>query len=494
MNKNLKFKTLSGLKWGMIGQIGKQSIQYVILIILMRLLEPSDFGLLTMIAVFSGFANVLMDFGFGNALIQKKEVLPIDYSSVFWVNIVIGASLTAIFIISAKGISDFYGYPILKDMTLVLSSIFTIGAFGVVQRAMLLRHLNLRLIAIAEIFSYLIAGVIAITLAYNNFGVWALVTQSILIVLCSTLFFWLFNSWRPQIAYSKKSIQSIFNFSVNLFGTQSVNYFGQNVDKLIIGKVLGDSLTGIYGRTYSLIMLPLTNINSVIFKVMFSSFSKIQDNLELIKQSYIKVIRLLFAVIVPLMLVVVLCSEQIILVLFGEKWAEMIPLLKASGVLGIIVSMTAINAIIFLPLGRSDWLFRINLLSKAILFISILITVNHGLMAIFYGLIISWIIQFSINWIFASKLISLRLKEYISTLSSTVLISTLSYISVIGVKYLLTPFNLSLILELLTFSLLFGGIYIGLNFLLKTQQYKDIFDIIKDFLPFRKSVETNHKE
>jgi len=206
---SLKQQTLTGLEWNAGANIAKQILQFVISVILIRLLTPEDFGLIGMIIVFTGFAGLFGDLGFGAALIQRKEIEERHLSSIFWLNIATGLILTGIMLAIAPVITTFYNEPRLKLLTMVLSAAFFIGSFSIVQKIILIRSMNFRVLAIIETLTMSIAGILAIILAFLGFGVWTLVWQAIVSAIIGAILLWVLMIGEPSLRFNKNAAKEL---------------------------------------------------------------------------------------------------------------------------------------------------------------------------------------------------------------------------------------------------------------------------------------------
>ena len=375
---SLKQQTLTGLEWNAGANIAKQILQFVISVILIRLLTPEDFGLIGMIIVFTGFAGLFGDLGFGAALIQRKEIEERHLSSIFWLNIATGLILTGIMLAIAPVITTFYNEPRLKLLTMVLSAAFFIGSFSIVQKIILIRSMNFRMLAIIETLTMSIAGILAIILAFLGFGVWTLVWQAIVSAIIGAILLWVLSDWRPSLRFNKNAAKELLGFSGNLLGFDVFNYWVRNVDDLLIGKVIGSSGLGIYTKAYSIMLMPLRQVSSAVGQVMFPALSKIQDDKLRVKHLYLSSISIIALITFPMMMGLLIVADSFVLVLFGQKWVNLIPILKVFCLLGMLQSIGTTVGWIYNSQGRTDWQFLWGIASGSLLIISIIIGIIIG--------------------------------------------------------------------------------------------------------------------
>ena len=354
---NVAQKTISGLSWSLNAQLLRQISQFLTTVFLARLLAPAEFGLVAMVIVFSGFANLFSDLGFGPALIQRHEIEDRHFCSVFWVNVAFGVLLSGLLAGAAPIIARFYKEPRLTPIVMLVGLCFPINALGLVQKAILTRRMDFRALGLIDFSNVTLSGIIAIVLAWRGFGVWSLVCQ----MLCMTIFevfgLWWFCRWRPRIFFDRSAIRELFGFSSNLTGFTAINYWYRNGDNLLVGKYFGSAALGIYSRAYNLMLLPLTQITYVVSKVMFPALSRLQHDKARVKSIYLRSIAMMALVTFPLMLGLLVVADHFILTIYGNAWAYVIPILRIFCVLGMAQSISSTAGWIYQSQGRTDWMF-----------------------------------------------------------------------------------------------------------------------------------------
>ena len=415
---DVKKQTLSSIEWSAGAQIAKQVLQFIISVILIRLLTPKDFGLIGMIMVFIGFAGLFSELGFGAALIQKKEIEERHLSSIFWLNIATGLILTGIMLAIAPVIATFYNEPRLKLLTMVLSATFFIGSLSIVQKAILTRSMNFRVLTIVETSAMSIAGIFAIILAFLGFGVWSLVWQSIVSAIIGVIILWVLSDWKPCLQFNKNAAKELLGFSGNLLAFNVFNYWARNVDDLLIGKVIGSSGLGIYNRAYHLMLIPLSQISSVVGKVMFPMLSKIQDDKVRVKHLYLSTISIIALITFPMMMGLLVVADSFVLALFGQKWIEVIPVLQIFCLLGLAQSIGTTVGWIYQSQGRTDWMFWWGIAAGTVSIISFIIGISIGsIMAVAYCYAIANILLFYHNLTIPGKLINMTFSDVVRSVS-----------------------------------------------------------------------------
>ena len=427
--RSLREKTITGFKWSFLDNIWKTGGQFVIGIILTRLLSPEDFGLIGMITIFIVIGQSLTNSGFGQALIQKKNADNVDFSTVYYFNIVASLVIYFILFFSAPLIANFYNQPLLVILIKVICLSFVIDALGRIHVVYLEKKLDFKSQSIIGIISVVVAGVISITMAYTGFGVWALVAHTVLRSVVTTILFWWVSSWRPLLAFSKKSLKSLFMFGSKILVAGLMNSIFQNIYYLIIGRVFSAQSLGYFTRASQFKDMPVLTLTSVIQKVTFPVFSEIQDDNEKLISGYTRAIRLLSAVVLPLMGFIIIASEPLIEIVLGEKWLPVVPYLNVMAAYGWMHIIYVMNHQIITVKGRSDYYLQIKVIDKILIVLSILLTYKYGIMAMIYGNMVVTILSYVIGNVYFNKVIDISLLYQIKNVlpfltSATLLVFT----------------------------------------------------------------------
>jgi PST family polysaccharide transporter len=476
---DLKKNTISGIKWTTLSKILRQIVQFIVIIVLSRILNPSDFGLISMLIVFTGFANILQNFGLASAIIQKKDVTQSQLSTIFWLNVIIGLILTTSFILLSKPIADFYNEPQLYSITIFLAFNFLITAFTTVQEALIRKRMDFNKLFAVEIIAVSLAGVLSILAAYNDYGVWSLVIQNIIIHLSSAIILWFIAEWRPSLTIQIKSTLPLLKYGANLAGFNIINYFSRNTDNLVIGKYLNASALGIYSRAYQLMLLPVSEVNQILTKVMFPVFSSIQEDTDRIKSIYLKATRMIAFVTFPLMLTISILAEPLVVTLYGIKWKDVATILSIFSFYGLTQSITTTIGWIFSALGKPDLQFKLGIINTAIAITSIIIGLKWGIIGVTVSYTVcSIIILLYPNWYFAFRLIKLSVKEMINNLTPITIISTITGLITLGFEKTIF-LNFASELKLIILLLISSVTYLILSLIFKPSYYKELKMIVR---------------
>lgn len=381
-----KSRTLAGLRWSVAERLGNQLFQFLTSIALARLLEPSDFGLVGMILVFSGFAVSFADLGLGAALIQRAHVRPEHLDSAFWVNAAAGLCITLTMAAASPLIAAFYGEPRLARLTAFLSLAFVFSSLSVVQRAHLRKSMDFRQLAVVAWTGKLVVGAVGITLAFAGFGPWSLVINSVASSAVTTAALWLSSNWRPRFVFDRGALSELLGFGSHYFGFQVINYWLRNADNLLVGKYLGTVALGLYARAYTLLLLPV-QLGATLSQVMFPALSSIQSEPARVGRVYLRICQVTAFITAPMMFGLFAVAEPFVLVVFGAKWAPMVGLLRILSLIGFVQSIGTLVGNLFLSMGRSDLMLRVGGLTGALGVAAMVIGLRHGVtsVALYYG-------------------------------------------------------------------------------------------------------------
>lgn len=428
---DLRDKTIAGLGWTLGTQVLSQGSRFLISVILARLIAPADFGLLGMVLVFTGFASLFSDFGFGQSLIQREEIEERHRSSVFWLSLAIGFLLAGLTVAAAPLIAHFYRDPRLVPVMMLIAVSFPLGSLGIVQKALLSREMKFRALGLIEVATATISGVVAIFLALRGFGVWSLVWQLILSYVVVSIGTWCVLGWRPCLTFDRKAVAELFGFSANLTGFSVVNYWFRNGDNLLVGRYFGSAPLGIYSRAYNLMLLPLSQVTWVVARVMFPALSKLQNEKTRVKNIYLRMVSIIGLITFPLMLGLLVVADHFVLALYGPAWAEMIPVLRIFCILGLMQAISSTVGLIFQSQGRTDWMFWWGSFSGGVSILGIIIGVWIGSMAaiaacLLFVAILLLIPTFSIP----GRLIGMTLREVIQSVAGVSICSSVMAVSV----------------------------------------------------------------
>lgn len=419
MSDQLKLKTIHGIFWSFLERGGQESIQFVISIILARLLMPSEFGLIVMLAIFMAVAQSIQDSGFGSALIQKRDATRVDESSIFYFNIIVSIIAMGLLWLSAPWIAAFYNKPLLTQLTRVLSLNLVINSFGLVQITLMTKRMDFKTQLKISLLAGSLSGAIGVVMAYLGFGVWSLVFQSLTANVFRTILLWVFNSWRPVLAFSFMSIRSMFRYGSKLFMSGLLEIIYSNIYLLIIGKVYSAADLGFYSRAKGIEQMPVQNFQSSVSRVTFPVFASIQNNKARLKRGVREALKTMSLVNFPLMIGLAVTAKPLVSVLLTDKWLPSVPYLQLLCFGGLLYPLHAINLNVLIAQGRSDLYFRLEIIKKVVAVVAIAFTYRWGIIIMIYGQIASSIICYYLNSFYTGKLLNYSIIKQIVDLVPT---------------------------------------------------------------------------
>ena len=385
----LRAKTTLALVWSYFGKIGAQGLSLIAGILLARLLLPEHFGLMSICMIFCGLGNLLTDFGLTSALIQRQQYSKRMLDSVFWVNMVMSVSLYLAFFLASPYLASYFGHNELNVLLPLALLTIILGGAGSVPQAMLSKSLDFKSITIASVSSIVISAAIAIYMALDGFGVYALIAQQLISQLVRTLvLFWLVK-WLPKLRFAIEDIRAVFSFSVYVFLTQMLQYLSNNLDSFLIGKYLTATQLGYYSRGKNFTLAPMRNVIASLNAVMFPSLSSIHTQKDRVFNIYLQSIELLAFAIFPIMGGLYWVVEDLVHIVLGERWLPIAPLVQVFCIAGALIGLVSINGAIFMSQGKSKVQFKLNLFTKPITILCSVGGLQFGLMGIVYGFLIS---------------------------------------------------------------------------------------------------------
>lgn len=402
---SLRKQATSGFVWTFAQQFGNQFIGFFVSLILARLLLPSEFGLIGMIAIFVSIGNMLVSSGLTQSLVRSTNIDEEDYSTVFYFNLVSSVIIYFIIFFLAPLVAQFYEQPIITNLLRVYCLTFIISAFAAVQQAKLTREMNFKTQAFISIPSTVTGGIVGVVLAYLGFGVWSLVWSYLTTSVVNTIQLWIYSKWSPLLVFKREKFKSHFNFGYKLTLSGLLESIFNNIYLIVIGKYFSVAQVGFYTRAETMKQLPVINISTTLQKVTFPIFSSIQDDDVRLKKIYKQLMEIVIFVIAPVLIFLAILAEPIFRFLFTEKWLPAVPYFQILCIPGILYPIHSYNINILNVKGRSDLVLKLEIYKKVVIIITILIAVKFGILALLYGQIVTSIVAFLINTHYTGKLI-----------------------------------------------------------------------------------------
>lgn len=424
----LKDKAISGVKWNAIGRFSTQGVNFIIGLILARLLSPSDYGVVGMVGIFFAIAQTFIDSGFGSALIRKNDCTDTDYSTAFYFNIIVGLVCCLLLWIASPFIADFFNTPILKDLVKVMSLNMFISSFAIVHGAKLTHSVDFKSQAAVNLITAILSGSLGILMAYNGLGVWSLVFQQLIATGMRVILLYIVTKWLPKLEFSKDSFKYLFNFGSKILTASLLHTVYANITTMIIGKFYSANDLGYYSRGKSLATYPSTNITGILQSVTYPVLSKIQDDDEHLIQSYRKLISMTSLVIFFGMFLLAALAKPLIITLLTDKWLDAVIYLQVFCFAYMFDHICALNLNILYVKGYSNLVLKLEVLKKAISISMIIAAIPFGVLAICVASALYTQIAVVINTYYTGKLFGLGYVKQVKDFSKYLICSIIAVV------------------------------------------------------------------
>lgn len=423
MPESLKKETIKGVAWTSLNQVLNMGLGFVIGVILARLLSPSDYGLLAMIAVFNAIAFAFLDSGFGNALIRKPDLTEDDNTTAFFFNLVAGVVLFGIIWVIAPWVSAFYDKPILTSLLRAEGSLLIVSSFKIVQNTQLTRALNFKAKMIIRVVSNILGGASGIISAYCGLGVWALVVMHVADAIISLILLWIISPWRPRGRWNKQSFNYLWGYGSKLLASGLLNTIYNNIYPIIIGKFYSAADLGQYSRAQGYASMPSTSLTGVIQQVTFPVLSQIQDDDQRLGNNYRRMLRFTVFIVFPIMIGMAALAHPLVISLVTDKWAQCVPYLQIICFSSMWYPVHAINLNLLQVKGRSDLFLRLEIIKKILITVVVFVCVPFGIIGICCGSVFTSLACLAINTYYTGKLINVGFVRQMMDMTPTLLAS-----------------------------------------------------------------------
>ena len=477
-NDNLKSKTMSSLAWKMFEKSGAQIVQFVLSLVLARLLMPEDYGAIALLTIFIAIANVFIQGGFSNALIRKQDSDDLDYSSVFYTNLLISIVLYIVLFFTAPLIAEFYELPILKNVLRVMSLTIIIGTYTSMQNVILAKKMMFKRLFLSSFGAIIASGIVGVTIAYLGYGIWALVAQQVTYTVMTAIIMTFTVKWRPKLMFSFERLKSLFKFGWKLLLSSLLDVGYSNIYSLVIGKQYSPADLAYWNRGKQFPALIVDNINGSIGAVMYPVYATLQDDLPKLKSAVRRSIKTSAYLVFPLMAGLAVCAEPVVQLLLGDKWIFCVPFLQGWCFAYALMPIHTSNLQVYNALGRSDIFLILEIVKKVVGISFLFATLYFGLEWMMLGVMLSGISSGIINAAPNIKILKYSVKEQIFDLLPAAILSVFMGAVVFGVSYI--PINY---IGLLVIQVIVGMIiYTGLSWIFKIEAFNYLRSIIKDIL------------
>ncbi|MFX0205486.1 MAG: lipopolysaccharide biosynthesis protein [Candidatus Hodarchaeota archaeon] len=409
----IKNKSIKGVKWVGLAEIIVRLVQVITTIILAKLLGPTTFGTFGICLILFRLANVIGDFGFGAAIIQKKDIGKIQIDTIFSLCLIFSTILCLTTYFLADYVQHFFSFKDLAKPIKILSFLFIIVAFSIILRSLFIRNLNFDKLSIFEVLSFFFNSIIAILLAYKGMGIWSLIIGLYIENILLTILLFFYVNWIPNLRISFTCLKEILPFAFNVILARLAYFFNSNIGNFFVGKFLGQHYLGIYLIAYSFIDMPVQRISKNVTKVTFSTLSKFQDNLMEFKKTYKAINYYLSLIIFPLFIGLFIVAPEFIRTFYGHQWEEMILPLRILCFTGIFRSLLVISSTTLFAINKPDVEVKIAFFQGFLLCTLIILWLRSGIIGVSMAVTAAYLIGSSTSLILTLSAIRMRLREYI---------------------------------------------------------------------------------
>lgn len=392
---SLKEKSIHAVLWNAIERFSVQGVNFVVSLVIARLVSPEDFGAIAMLAIFLGIANTFVDGGFANALVRKLDRTEVDNSTAFYFNVVVGAVAYLTLFFAAPSIASFYSMPILIPVLRVVALSIVFNSLAIVQQAILTADINFKSQAKISLIAAGASGIMGVVMAYAGWGVWALVVQMLGSSFIRMVLLWGIVRWKPLRVFSLQSFREIFGYGSKLLLSNLVVNISGGITGLLIGRKFSAGDLGYYNRAEQLTYFPANNISSILQRATFPVLSKKQDDVAALRHYYLKIITITSMLVIPAMAVLGAFAEPVVITLLTDKWISIVPLMQILVFNAVWIPFSALNINIICVVGHSDYVLKIELLKGILRIAAILLSMPYGLMYVCVALaVVSFLCSF----------------------------------------------------------------------------------------------------
>ena len=464
--------------WSAVERFSAQGIQFILGIIIARLVDPACYGLVAMLFIFISIGQSLIDSGFSNALIHKLKCNDIDYSTVFYFNLFVSIFIYVIIYFSSNYIAYFYNQPDLELITKYSALIFIINSLSIVQRTRLTRQLDFKKQSIATVGAVIISGIIGITLAYYDYGVWAIVSQTLINAFVSMVLLWYLSRWKPKLIFSMTSFKQLFSFGSKLLITGLITTIYNNLYTLVIGKYYQSADLGYFNRMQQIASFPTKNFTMLVSRAVYPKQCQLQNDNASLMSNYSDLFKYTSFIILPIMTTLAGVSRPLVNILLGSKWVSAASYLTILCFAYMFDHIQYFNWQILAVKGRSDLSLISEIIKKIISVIILVITLFMGLEALLWGLVVYSFFDIIIIIPFVHKVLpDVTYVREVKLLTKPVILSICCFIAC---KIICTYINSSYLSLLISLSSVFLIIITGAK-LFKVKELCIVIDMAKKY-------------
>lgn len=473
-----KGKVISNFIWRFAERCGAQLVSFVVSIVLARLLEPSVYGTVALVTVFTTILQVFIDSGLGTALIQKKNADDLDYSSVFYFNFVVCITLYLGMFIAAPYIAKFYGNMSLIPVIRVISLTLIISGVKNIQQAYVSSNMLFKRFFFSTIGGTIVSAFVGIFMAYIGMGVWALVAQQLSNAMIDTMILWITVKWRPKAVFSWERLKSLLAYGWKLLVAVLLDTVYNNLRNLVIGKMYSSADLAFYNQGDKFPKIIVTNINTSIDSVLLPTLSSEQDNKARVKEMTRRAIKTSTYIMAPLMMGLAFCAKTVVELVLTQKWLPCVPFLQIFCITYMFQPVHTANLNAIKAMGKSDIFLKLEIIKKIVGMSLLLSTMWFGVMAMAYSLLVSCVLSQIINSWPNKRLLGYGYLEQLRDLIPGVILAVMMGICVYFIGYINLPNIIVLIIQVIVGA----TIYIVMSIVFKLESFLYLWNMVKTYL------------
>ncbi len=482
-DSKLKKGILSGMVWKVMEQGGRQIIRLIIQIILARLLVPKDFGLITIIGIFTSIGDVFVNASLGNALVQKKEIDDVDCSSVFYLNISFSAIVYSVIFMLAPVVSNFFNAPDLCNLLRVQAITVIIAGFNVIQSAIIQRRMQFKAFFIRQLLVLFVQGAVGISMAYLGFGVWSLVISTVVSSVVGMISLWKFAKWRPKLLFSIHRVLVLFRYGIKLLLSNLIQVGSDNLANIIVGKAYNPTNLGFYSKGIHLPDVIISTMDGPIQSVLFPAMSKKQDDKAAMRKMAKRMIMTSCFITIPSMFGLAAVATPLITVMYTSKWLPAVFFLQVLSIGRSIFPVHTTNLQVINALGRSDIFLKLEVFKTVLTFIIIALVLPHGIHTFVIAISVGNIFSMLLNAWPNKKLIDYGFVDQMKDIFPILFLSLAMAIIVYFIQFMGFSTGFTLLLQVFVGVI----IYLGTAWLLKFECLKFVTEMLKPYWIRRKN-------
>lgn len=477
---------VKNLFWRLGERFGAKMVQFLVQIVLAKLLAPKLWGTISLILIFIEILQIFIDSGLGNALIQKKDADDLDFSSVFYFNCVICGFGYLLMFLSAPLIAYFYNKPELTPVIRVLSLVLIVSGLKNVQQAYVSRNMLFKRFFFATLIGTITAAVVGITMAFNGMGLWAIVAQNLVNVTVDTMVLWLTVKWRPKRCFSFQRLKGLYSYGWKLFASSLMEVIYLKMRGLIIGKKYSEESLAFYTYGEYFPQFITSILNSSIDSVLLPSMASVQDSRESVKNMTRRAIKLGTFIMMPAMVGIMVCAGPVVRIVLTEEWLPVIPYLRILCIAYAFMPIHTANLNAIKAIGRSDTYLKLEIIKKVVDFAAIIATMFISVKAMVYGVLVASVISQVINAWPNKKLLNYSYLEQVVDMIPQIIASLIMG----GIIYLINFLDIHYLLMLAIQVPLGIIIYVICSKLMRIDSFEYLIDTLKSLLNRKKDKKT----